>query len=47
MAKYCFKYYILKINIKKQNISIKDMLKIRIFNNLGSIFKIYFNIVNN
>lgn len=47
MAKYCFKYYALKTSIKKQNITIKDALKIQILNNLSPIFKTYLTIVNN
>lgn len=35
MAKYCLKYYALKASIKKQNITIKNTLKIWILNNFG------------
>lgn len=47
MAKYCSKYYALKTIIKKQNITIKDALKIWILNNLGSVFITYLTIINN
>lgn len=46
MAKYCSKYYALKASGKKQNITIKDALKIQMLNNLGSTSKTYLNIVN-
>lgn len=47
MAKYCSKYYTFKASIKKQNITIKDALKIWMLSSFSPAFKIYLTIVNN
>lgn len=46
MAEYCFKYYTFKASIIKQNIIIKDVLKIEIFKNFKLEFKIYLIVIN-
>ncbi len=45
MAGYRSKYYSLKASIKRQSITIKNVLKIRMLNNLGSAFKTYLTVV--
>ena len=46
MAEYRSKYYALKASIKEQNITIEDVLKIRMLNNLGPAFKTYLTVIN-
>lgn len=46
MAKYCSKYHALKASDQEQSITIKDVLKIWMFNNPGPIFKTYLIIIN-
>lgn len=45
--KYYSKYYAFKASIKEQSITIKDKIKIWIFNNFSFDFKTYFIIINN
>lgn len=47
MKEYYFKYHYIKANIKYQNIEIKNIFKILIFNNLGFVFKTNLNVVYN
>lgn len=47
IAEYHSKYYAVKASIQEQNITIEDILKIRMLNNLGPAFKTFFTIVNN
>lgn len=47
MAEYCWKFYALKASIKNQSITIKDVFKIQMLNNLGLAFKTYLTVVNN
>lgn len=46
-GKYCSKYYVFKASIKEQNITIKNVFKIQILNNLGPKFKTYLIVVEN
>lgn len=39
-------WHSIKASIKEQNIFFKDVLKIRMFNNLGPEFKTYLTVVN-
>ncbi len=46
MAGYYSEYYAHNTSIKKQSITIKDALKIRMLNNLGPAFKTYLTVNN-
>ena len=46
MAYYWPKYFALKASITEKNITIKDSLKIWMWNSRGSVFKTYITIIN-